>query len=85
MLNPFGKEQDPGLYSYVNLQQRVLQRVQSSKVNDEIFEAVQKAYEDAISKEKTPLARFERQHMFAQILRKVLTDMVKKIDETYKP
>lgn len=81
MKNPFGPDQNiPG--SYVNLQKRMLQHVQSAKVDDQIFQVVQKAYEDALNRENVLLSRPERQRMFSQILKHVLDDMVKKLDKS---
>jgi hypothetical protein len=78
MKNPFGDQQVPG--SYVNLQKRMLQKVQDSMVNDHIFEIVQMAYEEALTAENIVLSRPERQRLFSQILKMVLEDMVKKLD-----
>ena len=78
MQNPFGSQQVPGSYS--NLQKRMFQKVQDSKVNDHIFEIVQMAYEEALSSENIVLSRPERQRLFSQILKLVLEDMIKKID-----
>jgi hypothetical protein len=82
MLNPFGPQQDPGLFSYINLKKRTLQNVQAARVNDQIFEVVQKAYEDALKKENILLTRFEKKHLLAQIMKRVLTDMLKKLDKS---
>jgi hypothetical protein len=84
MKNPFGPEQDlPG--SYANLHKRMLQRVQSAQVHDQIFQVVQNAYEHALRSENIVLSRPERQRMFAQILRVILEDMIKKLDERSTP
>jgi hypothetical protein len=80
MLNPFGEQKVPG--SYVDLKKRMLQRVQSSKVDDQIFKVVQESYEDALNKENIVLSRPERQRLFSQILRSVLGDMIKKLDRS---
>ena len=79
MLNPFGSQQVPG--SYVNLQKRMLQRVQSAKVNDQIFEVVKQAYEVALNEEGILLSRPERKRLLSQILKLVLDDMLKKLDD----
>jgi len=79
MMNPFSPKQDPG--SYMDLRKRMLQRVQSSKVTDQIFEVVLKAYEDALNTENVVLSRPERKRMLSQILRLVLEDMIKKLDD----
>lgn len=80
MLNPFGPEREPSLSSYVNLQKRTLQKVQASGVYDQIFQAVQNAFEDALGKEHILLSRPERVRMFSQILRAVLEDMIQKLE-----
>lgn len=79
MLNPFGSQQVPG--SYVNLQKRMLQRIQSAKVNDRIFEVVQQAYEVALDKEGIVLSRPERKRLLSQLLKLVLEDMTRKLDD----
>ena len=79
MLNPFGSQQVPG--SYVNLQKRMLQRVQSVNIDDQIFEVVQKAYEVALKEESIVLSRPERKRLLSQILKLVLDDMTKKLDD----
>jgi hypothetical protein len=79
MLNPFGSNNDHG--SYVNLQKRTLQRVQSSGINNQIFEAFRKAYEDAINVENIVLSRPERKRLASQVLRSVLEDLIKKLED----
>ncbi len=79
MLNPFGPQQVPG--SYIDLRKRMLQRVQSMKINDQIFEVIQKAYEDALKTENILLSRPERKRLLAQIIKLVLDDMIKKLDD----
>ena len=84
MLNPFGPQQDPNLSSYLNLKRRMLQKVQDSKVNDQIFEIVRKAFEDALNQENVVLSRPERMRLFSQILKSVLEDMVRKLENSTK-
>ncbi len=79
MKNPFGSQQVPGSYS--NLQKRMLQKIQEAGVNDQIFEAVQKAYEEALTSENIVLSRPERKRLLSQILKLVLDDMIKKLDD----
>ena len=79
MLNPFASQSDSG--SYVNLQKRMLQKVQSAKVNDQIFEIVQKAFENAMKAENIVLSRPERKRLLSQILKLVLDDMINKLDD----
>jgi hypothetical protein len=83
-LNPFGPQREPGLSSYVNLKKRMLQKVQTTQVNDQIFQAVQYAFEQALNTENIILSRPERKRLFAQILKAVLEDMVQKLDNSTK-
>jgi hypothetical protein len=85
MKNPFGPQQDPGLYSYVNLQSRMLKKVQAARVNDQIFSAVQNAFEEGLKKENIVLSSPEKKRMLAQIMKQVLTDMLSKLDVSSKP
>ena len=85
MLNPFGSQQDPDMNSYVNLKARLLRNVQSSGINDQIFQAVQNAFENALSKENIVLSRPERKRLFAQTLKSVLEEMVQKLDDRSNP
>ena len=85
MLNPFGPDLDPGLSSYVNLKKRTLQKVQGLKVNDQIFQVVQNAFERALNTENILLSRPERKVLFLQILKSVLEDMIGKIEQRTKP
>lgn len=82
MLNPFGPKEDPG--SYVDLRKRVLQHVQYLNVNDRIFEVVKNAYEHALIAENVVLSRAERNRMLSQIMKMVLEDMIKKLNEGSK-
>ena len=84
MKNPFGPQQDPGLYAYVNLQKRMLKNVKDARVNDQIFNVVQKTFEKALMRENILLSTPEKQRMLAQIMKQVLTDMLSKLEENSK-
>ena len=77
MLNPSGPQPDSG--SYINLRKRMLMRVQSAQINYQIFEAVRKAYEDALQAENIVLSRAERNRLLAQITKLVLEEMIEKL------
>jgi hypothetical protein len=79
MQNPFGSQPDSG--SYVDLKKRMLQRLQSFKVNDQISEVLQVAYEDALKEEHVILSSPERKRMLSQISKSVLEDKIKKLDD----
>jgi len=59
----------------------MFQRVQSVMVNDKIFEVVKNAYEHALIRENVILSRAERDRMLSQIMKMVLEDMIKKLNE----
>jgi len=80
MLNPFGSNNDAG--SYFNLQKRILQRVQSSGINEKIVEIIRGAYEDAINAENVVLSGPERRRLFSQVSKLILEDVNKKLDES---
>ncbi len=84
MKNPFGPQQDPGLYSHVNLQKRMLKNVQAARVNDQIFNVIQKTFEEALRHENIVLSAPEKKLMLVQIMKQVLTDMLSKMDDNSK-
>lgn len=84
MLNPFGPQREPGLSSYATLQKRTLQNVKAANVNDQIFQVVQNAFEEALRHENMILSRPERMKMFSQVLRAVLQEMLEKLDNSTK-
>lgn len=83
MLNPFSSQQDPGFSSYVDLKKRITQKVQATDVNDQIFQAVQNAFENVMGSERPMIlmSRPERKRLFSQVLKSVLEDMLRKLDE----
>ena len=82
MQNPFAQQPESG--SYVDLKERVFQKLQSNGINDQIFEIVQKAYEDTLAKEYVILSRPERKRLLSQVLKQVLKDMLNKLDGSSK-
>lgn len=80
MKNPFGPDPD-SFHSYVDLKKRMLALVRTGKVYDQIFQVVQTAYDDALKTEGILLSSAEKKHMFSQILRAMLEDMLKKLDD----
>jgi hypothetical protein len=80
MKNPFGPDPE-SFHSYENLKQRMLALVRTGNVYDQIFQVVQRAYEEALNTENVVLSRPERQRLFAHILRAMLEDMIKKLDD----
>jgi hypothetical protein len=83
MVNPFNPNNDTG--SYVNLQKRIFQRIQSSQINSQIIKIVRESYEDAIHAENVELTHAESKRLLSQILRLVLEDLNRKIDDGSTP
>ena len=75
MLNSSDLNKDFG--SYINLQKRVLQRIQSEGINQQILELVQKAYENALTAEGVVLSRIEKKQLRGQVLKLILDQMSK--------
>ena len=78
MKNPFGDQKIPG--SYHNLKERMYKKV-SGDVNDQIFGIFQTAYENALNAENVVLSRPERNRLFSQIVKMMMEDMLKKLDD----
>ncbi len=83
MQNPFGDQKIPG--SYHNLKERIYKKV-SAKVNEQIFETMMKAYENALNEENLALnvmlSRPERKRLLSQIIQMVMEDLVKKLADS---
>ncbi|MFT3892141.1 MAG: hypothetical protein QM730_10950 [Anaerolineales bacterium] len=77
MKNPFDPKNE-SLSSFFNLQKRMLQKVQSSNVDDHIAEIVQMAFEEALASEKVTLDKTERKFLLQHITKLVLQDLLKK-------
>jgi hypothetical protein len=77
MFGPLGFPQSG---SYFDLKKRVTQRMQSAKVNDEIFKAAANIFEQTLNSENIVLSRSEKNRLLSQILKSVLTDMLTKLD-----
>ena len=77
MKNPFGDQRVPG--SYHNLTERMYKKV-SANANEQIFQILLKAYENALYEENIVLSRPERKRLLSQIATRVMEDMLKKLD-----
>ncbi len=67
--------------TYIGLQKRMLKRVQAAGVGDRIIEIVRTAYEDALKTENIVLSRVERKRLLEQILKLVLEDTTRKLED----
>ncbi len=66
--------------SSFDIKKRIIQNMQSAQVNDQIFDATQKLFENALNKENILLARSEKQRLLRDVMKSVLTDMLTKLD-----
>jgi hypothetical protein len=73
MLNPYASQPDSG--SYVNLRARVLQKVRSTKIEDQIREMIHMAFDEALAAEHIVLSQLERKRLLSQILKSILEDV----------
>ena len=71
----------PNSGSYDDLLKRMTQRVQQSKVDDQIVEIVQRVFEKEFDKESIVLSRPERVRLFQQVTKAILTDVLGKIGD----
>ncbi len=67
--------------SYLDLRGRVLQRLHSARINDQVFELVQNAYDNALSVDNVVLSRVERRRLLAEVLRYVVEDISKRLGQ----
>ncbi len=81
MKNPFGDQQVPG--SYHNLKERMYKKV-SADVNEQMREIMVKAYEKALNEEAVVLSRPERNRLLSQIVKMVMDDILKRLDDSSK-
>ncbi len=75
MLNSFGSQPDSG--SYMNLKKRMLQRVQSTNINEQIVEVMK----NALEAENVVLSAPERKRLFSQVAQSVLEDLKGKLKD----
>lgn len=80
MFNPPGLSQNPDYYT--DLLKRITQRVQQKKIDDQILEVVQQAFEIELNRESIIFSRSERVRLFRQVAKTVLTDALGKIGDT---
>ena len=81
MTNPFDPNKDTG--SYFNLKERIFQRVQSLEIDNQIIETIRKSFEDAINVENIELDPVEKNRLLSQIVRLVLENLNKNVDDSF--
>jgi hypothetical protein len=83
MLNPPDFHKNSG--SYFELRKRVLQHVQSAKVEDQILAIVRRAYDAALTSENLLLSRAENKRLLRQVMTAVLDGMLKQLGQDSTP
>ena len=78
MQNPFGDQKVPG--SYHNLKERMYKKI-SASVTEQVHLIMVTAYENALNEENVVLTRPERNRLFSQIVKMVLEDLSKKLED----
>ncbi len=79
MFNPPDSQKDFGPVPYWDLRQRILQQLQTAKIDDQILAVVQQAYAKALADNNLLLSRTENKRLLAQVLKAVLDEMSKKL------
>jgi hypothetical protein len=79
MFNPPNSYPNPG--SYFDLLKRITQLVQKEKVDEQILQMVQQAFEKELNSENIVLSRPEKTRLLQQVTRAVLTETITKISD----
>lgn len=84
MLNPFNPKQnsDPsGILAALRTRKRLLKNMQTSRVDDRIFQIVQESFEEALKKEHLMvMPEIAKKYLLAQIMKQLLMDMLGKLN-----
>jgi mannitol-1-phosphate/altronate dehydrogenase len=78
MLNPadlFGSGSD------LNLRSRILQRLRSEKINDQVIGIIRNGVEKFIYNERIVLSGLEKKHLLSEVIKSVLAEMSRQLDE----
>lgn len=67
---------------YNSLRARLLNHVQTAKLDEQILELARTVYEQGLEKETVVLSRSEKEHLFQQTLQSVLLNMLAKFEDT---
>jgi hypothetical protein len=77
MFNP-SDPHDSG--SYVDLQKRMLMRLQAAKIDEQVLDILQKAFERELAAEHIVLSKSERERLFGQSMKAVFDSLLKKFE-----
>jgi hypothetical protein len=68
--------------SYDELLKLMIRHAQQNEVDRQIFEILKQFFEKELGKENRPFSRPERNRLFQQVTKAILTDVLGKIDGT---
>ena len=78
MSNPPNSYPDPS--SYLDLLKRITQQLQQKKVDEQILQIVQQAFEEVLDRTHIILSRPERVRLYQEVAKSILTVTLEKID-----
>lgn len=67
--------------SYFDLLKQMTQRVKQQKIDDQILETLQQAFEKELGLVSIVLSRPERVYLFRQITMEIMIELLKKLDD----
>ncbi len=68
--------------SYYDLRQHIMARLRAAKIDDQVIEIMENAAENALAAEHLVLSRPEKKRLLTEVMRSVLGDINKKLDES---
>jgi len=72
-----------GIYPnfHLDVKGHMIQRLRAQKVNEQVFEVIQRTFEKTLAEDQLVLSRLEKKRLLAQVLKSVLVEMNRQIDE----
>ena len=68
--------------SYLGVRGRVLERLRSTTINDEVLKVVENGFEKALELENLVLSRVEKKLLLADVSKEVLDEISRRLDDT---
>ena len=69
-------------HGYVDLQKQIVRRLNSEKLQPQIFEKLETAFDAVLADENIIVSRVERKRLLTRVTRDVLEDMLKQLDSS---
>ena len=71
----------PDFGSYEDIQKRMIQRARAANLDEKILDILRTKYEEELAQRNIMLSRPERNRLFRDIVKAVLTDMLAKLGD----